>query len=70
METVKEKVFAYFDYFVSDILYYDRKHDEELPVGYIEDAIKRGEFTIDEFVDGFADKLYETLESLTGKQDV
>lgn len=69
METIKDKVFAYFDDIISDILYYDRKYDEELPVGYIEDAIKRGEFTIDEFVNGFADKLYETLESLVGEQD-
>lgn len=69
MTTVKEKVFACFEDMVSDILYYDRKYDEELPVGYIEDAIKRGEFTVDEFVDAFANELYKTLESLVGKQN-
>jgi len=69
MTTVKDQVFAYFHDMVSDILYYDRKHDEELPVGYIEDAIKRGEFTIDEFVDAFADELYNTLESLVKESD-
>ena len=62
MKTVKDHVFEYFEDMVSDMLYYDRKYDEALPVGYIEDAIKRGEFTIEEFVSRFAEVLTETLK--------
>ena len=32
---------------MSRFLYYDRKEDELLPVGAIEDAIRNGEVTID-----------------------
>lgn len=38
---------------VSDFLYYDRKEDEELPVGAIQSAIADGLVTVDEIVDKF-----------------
>ena len=31
---------------VTDLLYYDRKEDDEVKVGDIEAAIKRGDFTV------------------------
>ena len=36
------------DDLVSNLLYYDRKEDEELPRGEIEAAIEAGEITVDE----------------------
>lgn len=38
---------------VSNFLYYDRKEDEELPVGVIEDAVHSGVLSIDEIVAKF-----------------
>ena len=35
---------------ISNFLYYDRKEDEELPMGEIEAAIKAGEITVAEMV--------------------
>ena len=35
------------------LMYYDRKEDEELPVGSIEEAIKEGEITVQEIVNRF-----------------
>jgi len=46
---------------VSDLagrfLYYDRKEDEELPVGAIEKAITAGEITEDEIVQHFRETM-------------
>ena len=64
MKTAKEHVFEYFEDMVSDMLYYDRKYDEALPVGYIEDAIKRGEFTVEEFVNRFSEVLTDNLNRI------
>lgn len=38
---------------VTGLLYYDRKEDDELPVGAIEDAIRDGVVTVDEIVAKF-----------------
>jgi hypothetical protein len=38
---------------VADFLYYDRKEDEELPRGAIEQAIREGVITADEIVAEF-----------------
>jgi len=35
---------------VSNFLYYDRKEDEDLPRGAIEEAVAAGEITVDEIV--------------------
>jgi hypothetical protein len=47
---------------VSDLLYYDRKDDEELPRGEIEAAIEAKELTIDDMVDRFRAVLQEGLK--------
>lgn len=46
---------------IADFLYYDRKEDEELPRGAIEEAIAAGEITVDEIVAAFRTKLVEVL---------
>lgn len=48
---------------VSAFTYYDRKEDEKLPRGAIEDAIARGEITVDEIVEHFRARLVEDVES-------
>lgn len=48
---------------VSDLLYYDRKEDEELPRGAIEEAIAAGEITIEQMVELFSTSLRAGLKS-------
>lgn len=47
---------------VKDLLVYDRREDEQLPEGRIEDMIARGEVTIEQMVDCFRRGLEEELE--------
>ncbi len=47
---------------VSDFLYYDRKEDEGLPRGAIDEAVKMGEITAPEIVDLFRKELEKGLE--------
>ena len=42
---------------VSDFLYYDRKEDESLPVGCIDNLIKDGHISIDELCELFKNRL-------------
>lgn len=42
---------------VMDLMYYDRKEDEILPRGRIEEALKAGDITIDEMVKCFEREL-------------
>lgn len=42
---------------VQDFVYYDRKDDEDLPRGAIEQAIDSGEITIDDIVNQFKESL-------------
>ena len=42
---------------VADLLYYDRKEDEELSVDDINNAFKDGTITVDEAVEIFKDEL-------------
>jgi len=46
----------------SSLLYYDRKEDEELGKGEIEEAVASGEVTIDEMADCFKANLVQGLE--------
>jgi len=46
---------------VSDFLYYDRKEDEDLPRGSIEEAIEAGEITLREIVETFTNELSRGL---------
>jgi len=47
---------------VADFLYYDRKNDQDLPLGEIEAAIEAGEITVDEIVVQFRMELQEGLK--------
>ena len=49
------------DDLVSDFLYYDRKEDEELGVGSINEAVHTSEITVDEIVATFRKSLEEGL---------
>lgn len=46
---------------VSNLLYYDRKGDEDLPLGAIEAAIEAGEISEREIVAGFREALKRML---------
>ena len=46
---------------VSDLLYYNRKEDEDLPRGAIEDAISSGEVSLDEMVELFRRELIKGI---------
>lgn len=46
---------------VADFMYYDRKEDEELPAGVIEQAVKSGEVTTDVIVAVFRDNLERSI---------
>ena len=43
------------------LFYYDRKEDEELPVGAIEEAVAAGEITADEIIRHFARQVRAAL---------
>ena len=46
---------------VSNLLYYDRKEDNELPRGVIEKAIKNGIISVDEIVALFEKELKKNI---------
>jgi len=46
---------------VSNFLYYDRKEDEDLPVGAIEKAVKSGEITKEEIISQFTEEIDKHL---------
>ena len=46
---------------VSNFIYYDRKDDEDLPRGRIEELVEAGDVTVDEIVARFRSKLKEAL---------
>lgn len=45
----------------SKFMYYDRKEDEDLPVGAIEEALKAGEVSVDQLAGLFADAIRDSL---------
>jgi hypothetical protein len=49
------------DDLISNFLYYDRKEDEELPVGAIQKAIKEGKITKEQIIKKFTDILNSSL---------
>ena len=53
----KDRILGTVQDLVSNFLYYDRKGDEDLPVGMIDRAVAKGEITIDEIVDAFKSRL-------------
>jgi hypothetical protein len=56
-KTRKEIILDTLDDMVSCLLFYDRKEDQELPLGAIEAAIREGEITVEEMVAKFDDAL-------------
>ena len=59
---MKQTIINNIDDIIAKFLYYDRKEDEDLPVGAIEEAIKSGDITYGEIVDRFKQQLFEGLE--------
>lgn len=59
--TRRDTILGYMEDMVSNLLYYDRKEDEDLPRGAIEEAIKAGEVTSDEMIKTFGDTLKKGL---------
>lgn len=57
----KTLILGTIDDLVSDLVYYDRKEDEELPRGAIKEAVAMGEISIDEMVDKFKSSLTSGL---------
>jgi predicted NBD/HSP70 family sugar kinase len=55
--TRRENIEATVSDLVVRFLYYYRKDDESLPVGAIDDAIRKGEISADEIVQRFASEL-------------
>ena len=47
----------------ADLLYYDRKEDDDCQVGDIENAIKNGVITVDEMVDEMVDSFRRQIEN-------
>ena len=56
-EELKESILATVDDLVINFMYYDRKEDEDLPVGAIEGAIVTGGVTVDEIVAKFREAM-------------
>jgi hypothetical protein len=52
-KTRREHILMVVEDLVSDFLYYDRKEDEDLPRGAIEEAIQAKEITVNEIVTEF-----------------
>ncbi len=59
---MNELIKGYVRDLVGSFMYYDRKEDEDLPVGYINEAVKSKEITIDEIVEEFRKSLTASLQ--------
>jgi hypothetical protein len=59
--TRREHIEVNLDDMITDLFYYDRKEDETLPVGAIEEAVKAGEITEAEIVERVSARLREAL---------
>lgn len=57
----RQLILTHVDDLVSDFLYYDRKEDEDLPKGSIQEAVLAGEITADEIVATFRECLERGL---------
>jgi len=63
MNDTRQKILDTVDDLVGSLLYYDRKEDEELPRGAIDEAIAAGEITIDEIVGKFKECLQTGIQT-------
>lgn len=50
---IKENILNAIDDLVADFLFYERKEDESLRVGAIDQAVRDGSITVDEMVERF-----------------
>ena len=60
-QPTKQLVFATISDTVGRFLYYDRKEDDELPNGAIEEMLSNGQITFDEIVEAFRKELARGL---------
>ncbi len=60
-KTRRERIINILTDSISTMLYYDRKEDEDLPRGGIEEAIKAGEITVDEMIKIWSAELIDGL---------
>lgn len=59
---LKQMILGQIEDSVSDLLYYNRQEDEDLPVGEIENAIHRlGIITVEEMVNAFETALKKNM---------
>ncbi|MCW8966154.1 MAG: hypothetical protein OQK82_05660 [Candidatus Pacearchaeota archaeon] len=58
---MKETILNHIEDMISDFLCYDRKEDEDLPLGAIEKAINDGDVTVEEIVASFRKHLIDGL---------
>lgn len=61
MEDVKARIIGCVEDLVGAFLYYDRKEDEDLPIGAIEKAISDGDISVDEITAQFRKVLESNL---------
>jgi len=61
IKTTRENIKTTISDLVLNFVYYDRKEDEELPVGAIEKAIQAGQISQEEIVAYFRQQLGEKL---------
>lgn len=50
---------------VADLLYYDRKEDEDLPRGKIEELVERGTVSERDIIGWFKDELYQWIKVMS-----
>lgn len=62
MRTNKQHILDEVDDHVSRFLYYDRKEDDDLPLGAIDDAVKNGDLSFEELVEAFSSALWKGLK--------
>lgn len=62
-KTRRERIIDILSDSISMLLYYDRKEDEDLPEGGIEEAIEAGEITVEEMIIFWSDELREGLKN-------
>ena len=58
----KNIILGLVDDLVSNFLYYDRKEDEEIPIGYIDQSIQKNLITEEEIVEQFRASLKKGLK--------
>lgn len=61
MRTRKQIILDTISCGVAHLMYYDRKEDPQLPRGAIEEAVAKGEVTVDEMIAEFGNELRNNL---------